>query len=162
MNERAEPKRRLVADVAAEHEDYAEFERSLRRQAMAQFRRARFVRKMGHLSTGAAALLLSGGLVWVAAHRAQIDLFELASAGRQAGTPQPGRPATAGSTRTPGTVVQPVLTANDSRINALPVHLLSDSELLAAFPPDSCFLAEVNGKTVVVFYDPEVGGRFFR
>jgi hypothetical protein len=33
---------------------------------------------------------------------------------------------------------------------------LTDEELLACFPPGSCFLAEVGGKTVLVFTDPSV------
>jgi hypothetical protein len=33
---------------------------------------------------------------------------------------------------------------------------MSDDELLRSFPPGSCFLAEVNGKTVLVFTDESV------
>jgi hypothetical protein len=33
---------------------------------------------------------------------------------------------------------------------------LTDSELIALFPPGSCFLAEVDGKKKLVFYDPDV------
>ncbi len=33
---------------------------------------------------------------------------------------------------------------------------LSDRELLAAFPKGSCFIAEVDGKKLLVFLDPEV------
>jgi len=33
---------------------------------------------------------------------------------------------------------------------------LTDDELIALFPPGSCFLAEVDGKKKLVFFDPEV------
>ena len=33
---------------------------------------------------------------------------------------------------------------------------LTDKELLSLFPPDSCFLAELDGKQVLVFKDPAV------
>jgi hypothetical protein len=33
---------------------------------------------------------------------------------------------------------------------------LTDGELLALFPEGSCFLAEVDGKKKLVFFDPEV------
>jgi len=37
---------------------------------------------------------------------------------------------------------------------------LSDAELLASFPPDSCFLAEVNGRQVLVFTDRALREKF--
>lgn len=37
---------------------------------------------------------------------------------------------------------------------------MSDEELLRSFPPGSCFLAEVNGKTVLFFTDESVKKRF--
>ena len=33
---------------------------------------------------------------------------------------------------------------------------LTDGELIARFPPGSCFLAEVDGKKKLVFFDPQV------
>jgi hypothetical protein len=33
---------------------------------------------------------------------------------------------------------------------------LTDGELIALFPPGSCFLAEVDGKKKLVFFDPQV------
>ena len=38
---------------------------------------------------------------------------------------------------------------------------ISDDELLAAFPPGSCFIAEVNGQKRLVFRDPQIQKRFF-
>ena len=35
-------------------------------------------------------------------------------------------------------------------------HELTDAELLAAFPKGSCFIAEVDGKKELVFFDPAV------
>jgi hypothetical protein len=39
---------------------------------------------------------------------------------------------------------------------------LTDEELLNLFPPGSCFLAELNGKQVLVFIDPELDGTVHR
>jgi len=40
--------------------------------------------------------------------------------------------------------------------------LISDEELLAYFPPDSCSLVTANGKTILVFWDDEVRKKLFR
>jgi hypothetical protein len=37
---------------------------------------------------------------------------------------------------------------------------LTDAELVAAFPKGSCFIAEVDGKKQLVFFDPEVERSF--
>ena len=37
-----------------------------------------------------------------------------------------------------------------------PVKYLTDAELLALFPPGSCFLAEVDGRKKLIFFDPNV------
>jgi len=37
-----------------------------------------------------------------------------------------------------------------------PIKYLTDDELLALFPPGSCFLAEVDGQKELVFFDPKV------
>ena len=37
-----------------------------------------------------------------------------------------------------------------------PVKYLTDQELLALFPPGSCFLAEVDGQKKLIFFDPKV------
>jgi hypothetical protein len=39
---------------------------------------------------------------------------------------------------------------------------LTDEELIAKFPPGSCFMAEVNGKKILVFKDPQVEKQFFQ
>ena len=41
-------------------------------------------------------------------------------------------------------------------------HSLTDEELIAKFPPGSCFMAEVNGKKILVFKDPTVEKQFFQ
>lgn len=38
--------------------------------------------------------------------------------------------------------------------------ILSDQELVRLFPPDSCYLAEVNGKVVLVFKDEATRRQF--
>jgi hypothetical protein len=40
------------------------------------------------------------------------------------------------------------------------VPRLTDHELLASFPSNSCFLAEVNGQQVLVFVDPQLKEKF--
>mgnify|MGYP003574957822 CR=1 FL=1 len=42
-----------------------------------------------------------------------------------------------------------------------PAATLTDEELLAHFPPGACFLAEVNGKKILVFNDPALKKQFF-
>jgi hypothetical protein len=44
--------------------------------------------------------------------------------------------------------------------NEMDSRILTDEELLAMFPAGSCFLAEVNGRKVLVFNDPAVKERF--
>ncbi len=39
--------------------------------------------------------------------------------------------------------------------------LMSDEQLLALFPPGSCYLAEVEGRKMLVFRDEKVKQRFF-
>jgi hypothetical protein len=52
-------------------------------------------------------------------------------------------------------VVQQAAVARSGKIDKTSPGL-SDEELLRSFPPGSCFLAEVNGKTVLVFTDESV------
>lgn len=58
--------------------------------------------------------------------------------------------------------VAPVPGRLAERVAGLPVAkaeqptYLTDGELLALFPEGSCFLAEVDGKKKLVFYDPKV------
>jgi hypothetical protein len=40
------------------------------------------------------------------------------------------------------------------------VEMISDEELLSLFPPDSCFLAELDGKQVLVFKDAKLAEEF--
>ena len=40
------------------------------------------------------------------------------------------------------------------------VPRLTDQELIASFPSNSCFLAEVNGQQVLVFVDPSLKEKF--
>jgi hypothetical protein len=39
--------------------------------------------------------------------------------------------------------------------------LINDEQLLASFPPGSCYLAEVNGAKRLFFYDPNAKAKFF-
>jgi len=60
------------------------------------------------------------------------------------------------------TVVLPATAPSNSRLSITASaasktgDYLTDNELLNLFPPDSCFLAELDGKQVLVFKDPAV------
>lgn len=62
---------------------------------------------------------------------------------------------------------RPVPTQPEQIMVASPVpapetHTLTDEELIAKFPPGSCFIAEVNGKKILVFKDASVERQFFQ
>lgn len=116
---------------------------TLQKTVLAEFRRARLIR---HLSVGAriaaALALLAGGVFWF--HQSP---------------PAPAGPMR--SSKTSGT--RAIVSSRPSPVvQDTPVRLISDEELVAAFPPDSCFIAEVDGRKILVFRDPAVRDRFFR
>lgn len=39
-------------------------------------------------------------------------------------------------------------------------HTMTDQQLLASFPPNSCYLAEVDGRKVLIFADASVRRKF--
>ena len=43
---------------------------------------------------------------------------------------------------------------------AAPLPTLTDDQLLASFPANTCFLAEVDGRKILVFVDPEVQKKY--
>src|SRR5439155_17575301 len=42
------------------------------------------------------------------------------------------------------------------------IETISDEQLVATFPPGSCFLAEINGEKVLVFTDPKLQAEVLR
>jgi hypothetical protein len=58
-------------------------------------------------------------------------------------------------------VVVPAEVPSAETASSESTNLLTDEELLAAFPPGSCYLAEVNGQKVLLFHDEKVRAKFF-
>jgi hypothetical protein len=117
----------LLADSA-----YPAFRATLKNQAHAALRRRRLCRQ---------ALAAGGAMV----------LLGLAMAGlwRLSGNSRPGQL----TRRPPLPVVPPGVEA--AKLPAR-IETISDDQLLASFPPGSCFLAEVDGETVLIFLDPKL------
>ena len=130
--ERSESQRRLLNDVLRE-EDGA------RQTALAAFRRARFVRRIGQIS----ALVILTGTLTIGILLSQRD----STSDTQTIT------ANGSSTN--------VRHANDST-DQREVPTLTDEQLLASFPPNSCFLAEIDGRQVLVFMDAVVERQVLR
>jgi hypothetical protein len=124
--ERSESQRRLLSDVLGEDD-------AARQAALAAFRRARFVRNVGRAS---ALVALAGAAVSMGVlfswHDLDSNVRTIAKSG----------PATN------------VRRADGSKPPQVPT--LTDEQLLASFPPNSCFLAEIDGRQVLVFTDPAV------
>src|SRR5258705_4337524 len=115
--ERSDSQRQLLEDILRE-EDGA------KQAALAAFRRARFVRRLGR----AGALVALAGAVIIGVVFSQRDSASHIQAVQQ----------------------------RDSAAGQREVATLTDEGLLASFPPNSCFLAEVDGRKVLVFVDPVV------
>lgn len=114
----------------------AEENGSEKAMAMVAFRRARFRRRAR--AFGGVAVIVAAALA-VGVHYYRIE-----------------RPATiAVKTAQP----QALATAAE---NSGPLLKLTDEELLASFPSNSCFLAEVNGRQVLVFTDRSNREKFLR
>lgn len=112
----------------------AEESGSERAMAMGAFRRARFgrrVRTFGGLALVVAAALVTG------IHYYRIE--RTATIAVQTSRPQP--------------------LANVAE-NSSALVKLTDEELLASFPSNSCFLAEVNGRQILVFTDRSIRETF--
>ncbi len=115
--------------------DFADHDAQVHRQALRALRLRRHVR-LARIFSGPAAVAL---LLFIAHYR---------SSGPSVSTVLP-----------PRTPAVPVLTQSPSPAAS---HPLTDRELLAAFPPGSCFLAEVNGKKVLVFSDPAIEKQYLQ
>lgn len=138
-NEPSDPRRKLLNEVFRT-DSLDAFDGQLKERAWAEFRRARLIRRTGLISALAVtATLVTGGLLFRASER--------------------------NKTRA---LVQTMLTRTESKQSA-PVRAearagdttLTDEQLLAFFPPDSCFLAEVDGRKILVFRNPEVREKYF-
>jgi hypothetical protein len=137
-DERSDEKRRLLNEVfRADSMD--SFSGQLKERAWAEFRRARVVRRIALVSSAAVAVtaLVAGGLLFRASERNKTRNL--------ATMPVPTEPKQPRA-------VQAVAPANDAT--------LTDEQLLAFFPADSCFIAEAEGRRILVFRDPEVREKY--
>ena len=124
----------LLTDLVRDS-DYNRFRSELRKRALTSFRRHQAWRRIR--VTGAAMVLIAVAVL------ALLRFPERAGRSRSVATAPSfdhSSPAAATAPMTPST-----------RMTAI-----SDAELLASFPPGSCFLAEVNGETMLVFTDDKV------
>ena len=124
---------RLLDDLILD-DAFAERQQQFRPAALAAFRRARFIRRAGRVSAAAAIVALSFALLL-------------------------GR-----APRTSRLVANPEPAAHSAVLPAKPaaIQILTDQELLDAFPPGACFLAQVGNREVLVFKNDELRSRFLR
>ncbi len=147
MNDNS-PKRNLLADVVRDADDSG-FRDELKSQAIHEFRQASRRRKtVSKIRAIAALTLLVVGssflLPQFLSRPSGSSWLSLVSLRMEEPT-QPDAPV---ATIAPS----PIAEANT----------ITDEELLSRFPPRSCFLAEVDGQMILVFYDPEVERIYMR
>jgi hypothetical protein len=123
---------RLLQDVLSDL-DQAQSKAELKSRVLGEFRRARLFRQMGRLSALAAALVALAALAY------------------EFRVPTPAPVALARRTR----ISKPVAGRTEHELTS-GIELLTDDQLLASFPPNTCSLAEVDGHKVLVFRDPEL------
>ncbi len=138
-NEPTDERRRLLNEVFRT-DSFDAFSGQLKQRAWAEFRRARFIRRIALISTAAAVVtaMFTGGLLFRASERNKTR--SLATMPLRT---EPKRP----------TPVQAEPPANDAT--------LTDEQLLAFFPADSCFIAEADGRKILVFRSPELREKYF-
>lgn len=133
---RSEPSQRLLNDVL---QDEVGTERA-KRCSLAAFRRGRLLRRVTIVSRLAAVVVvLAAGSFFF---RAQFTKSRSLGQHAREVAGLPSKP------RATGTAV------------STPLPTLTDEELLASFPPDTCYLAEVEGRKVLVFADSSVRKKY--
>jgi len=139
-DERSDDKRRLFNEVFRTDSSDA-FSGQLKERAWAEFRRARFMRRIALMSGAAVAVtaLVAGGLLFRASERNKTRALVMTIPVRTESEQPAAVPAEAH--------------ANDGT--------LTDEQLLAFFPADSCFIAEVDGRKILVFRNPELRQEYF-
>src|SRR5688572_28720239 len=119
-----ECRQRLLRDLFADDFDSSQQIPEHQRVLLREFRLAHWRRKTSRALVAASAVLLI----------AFLTSFSLRKRSQQISSSLPPDHATTNTIRS--------------------AALISDEELLGLFPPNSCFLAEFNGKQVLVFNDP--------
>jgi hypothetical protein len=130
--ERSESERQLLNDVLREDE-------GARQVALAAFRRARFTRKLARASAVVVVATAATAAVLIWQHAINRN----------------SRKSLAKIATTDSRDAQESVGQHD-----LPT--LTDEQLLASFPPNSCFLAEVDGRQILVFTDPAIEQQVLR
>ena len=138
-NEPTDERQKLLNEVFRTDSSDA-FGAQLKERAWAEFRRARFIRRIALISSAAAAVtaLVAGGLFFRASERNKTRSLAIMPVRTEAKQP---------------TAVQAEAPANDAT--------LTDEQLLAFFPADSCFIAEADGRKILVFRSPELRQKYF-
>jgi hypothetical protein len=138
-NKQSDEKRRLLNEVFRT-DSFDAFSGQLKERAWAEFRRARFIRRIALISSAAAAVtaLVAGGLLFRGSERNKTRSL----------AKTPVRTESKGPT-----AVQVEAPTNDAT--------LTDEQLLAFFPADSCFIAEADGRKILVFRSLELRQKYF-
>jgi hypothetical protein len=140
MNENlSDPRGRLLDDVL-QNQSYGSFSERLKRQALREVRQRHTVRRIAALSSLVSLVVAAAAFVTMyfradSSHDGSAGTLMVATQAQKRGH-------------------------EPARMETQIASSISDQELIATFPPDSCCLAEVDGRTVLVFIDPEVRKRF--
>ena len=129
----------LLNDLLADSH-YDSFRAQLKQRALEEFRGHRRARRIRGAAFGLASIALVA--ILIASWKTPPDSKTLAGL-----TPDPSASVGAQDV-SPETTVR--------------VENISDEELLASFPPGSCFLAELDGEMVLVFHDPVLRDQVMR
>ena len=131
---RPEPKQRLLNDVLQdETETGAEAPEAAKQHVLAAFRRGRFLRRIAMVSRWAAVIVV-------------LAVGSFLFHGPLTKNGFPGQPG-------PGVPGPPKNAPVTEAVVSAPLPTLTDEQLLASFPRDTCYLAEVEGRKILVFAD---------
>src|SRR2546423_1588023 len=131
--EMPEPKNRLLREVLQE-EASVDWEESGKRRALASFRRGRLIRRLAMTSPIASiVLLVVATMLFRPKHSTPLAMHE--NIGE---------------------------TASIEKNNSPVLPTLTDEELLASFPPNTCFIGEVDGRKVLVFANSDLQKKYTR
>ena|SRR5690348_15106031 len=131
--DQSDRERRLLADVLG-GDSFAAFDYELKRKSLAEFRRARFIRRAGIISVVVALLAAAGGSL----------LFMHSQPGHVfVDSPPIQLPANPNST---------AIKAN--------AGIITEAQLVGLFPSNTCFIAEVEGRKVLVFRSEELRRKY--
>ena len=139
MNDEPSDQKRKLLNEVFRADSLDAFSGQVKQRALAEFRRARFIRRVTSISSAAAvvAVLITVGVLLRMSEKKAARMTPAQQATRLASQPavETGGPAKDVS--------------------------LTDEQLLALFPVDSCFIAEVEGRKTLVFRSPELRQKYF-